>query len=44
MEAGAEAPREVPVFQADHPFIFLIMDKNTGSLLFMGRVITPAVY
>jgi serpin B len=28
-------------FRADHPFIFLIVDKNTGSVLFMGRVMEP---
>jgi serpin B len=31
----------IPVFRADHPFIFLIVDKHTGSILFMGRVIDP---
>jgi len=26
---------------ADHPFLYIIRDKNTGSLLFIGRVIDP---
>jgi serine protease inhibitor len=30
------------VFRADHPFIFLIREKETGSLLFIGRVVNPA--
>lgn len=32
---------EVPVFRADHPFIFIIQDTGTGNILFMGRVSDP---
>jgi serpin B len=32
---------EVPVFLADHPFVFLIQDDETGNILFMGRVVNP---
>ncbi len=28
-------------FIADHPFIFIIQEKATGNILFMGRVIDP---
>lgn len=30
------------VFNADHPFIFVIQEKSTGNILFMGRVMNPA--
>ena len=29
------------VFRADHPFIFIIQEKKTGNILFMGRVTDP---
>jgi serpin B len=30
------------VFRADHPFIFIIQDRATGNILFMGRVVDPS--
>jgi serpin B len=35
------AMRPAPVFRADHPFLFLVRDKRTGSILFIGRVENP---
>src|SRR5262245_1378937 len=52
-EAGTEAAaatavaiglRSLPqpaTFHADHPFIYLIRDNQTGSVLFAGRVVNP---
>lgn len=32
---------EPKIFNANHPFIFIIQQKDTGNILFMGRVSTP---
>ena len=34
-------PTPSAVFDANHPFDYLIVDNHTGSLLFMGRVTDP---
>ncbi len=36
-------PMQPIEFRADHPFIFLIREKSTGSILFIGRVTNPTV-
>jgi serpin B len=37
-----EAAAVTPVFRADHPFLFVIRDNRSGSILFLGRVSNPA--
>ncbi|MGI8982701.1 MAG: serpin family protein [Pirellulaceae bacterium] len=39
--AGGVAPLPPPQVRADRPFIFLIRDQLTGSVLFIGRVLDP---
>ncbi len=34
-------PKPVPVFRADHPFVYLIRDRRNGSVLFVGRLEDP---
>jgi serpin B len=41
MEASAIMREKIMVFNADHPFIFLIRDNHSGSVLFLGRVADP---
>ncbi|MGL4553737.1 MAG: serpin family protein [Gemmataceae bacterium] len=38
--AKSAGPR-VPVFRADHPFVFLVRDRRNGCVLFLGRVAQP---
>lgn len=38
---GREELRSPKLFYADHPFIFLVRDNQSGSLLFIGRLVRP---
>ncbi|NJE05637.1 serpin family protein [Thermococcus sp. M36] len=41
---AVSAPVETPeykVFRADHPFLFLIVDRDSGLVLFIGRLVDP---
>jgi serpin B len=40
--AKEAAPADPAVFRADHPFVFLIRDNRSGSMLFLGRLTNPA--
>jgi serpin B len=39
---GRRGGPEPVVFRADHPFVFLIRDNHTGTVLFLGRLTEPA--
>lgn len=42
MQPTASYDASVPkIFRADHPFLFMIIEKDSGAILFMGRVINP---
>jgi serpin B len=37
------APLQTFTFRADHPFIFIIQQRQSGNILFIGRVENPLV-
>jgi serpin B len=39
--AALPSPEEPVEFRADHPFVFLIRDNRTQSVLFLGRLVNP---
>ncbi|XP_038674034.1 serpin H1b [Scyliorhinus canicula] len=38
---GREELKNPEVFYVDHPFVFLVKDKKTNSILFIGRLVKP---
>jgi len=38
---GSAAPTRLVAFKADHPFLFLIRDNRSGTILFLGRLLNP---
>lgn len=38
----AAAVERISVLRVDHPFLFLIRENRTGSILFLGRVMDPS--
>jgi serpin B len=43
MHTSARHSSDLKVFRADHPFIFVIKDNATGSILFMGKIMNPEI-
>lgn len=41
VEMETRSMRRYPVFRADHPFVFIIREHATGSILFIGRLSDP---
>ena len=41
MAAAAMPTAEPRVFNADHPFLFMIRDQVSGAILFLGRLNHP---
>jgi serpin B len=39
--ASVARPMPIPVFRADHPFVYVIRDVRNGSVLFLGRCADP---
>ena len=35
-------PPPIPIFRADHPFLFAIRDRKSGAILFLGRMANPS--
>ncbi len=42
MDGTSAAPEEALVVTVDRPFVFLIRDIHTGTILFLGRVVDPS--
>ena len=41
MRATSGPPEPVAEFVADHPFMFVIQEKKSGEILFIGRLVSP---
>ena len=41
LEGSVVRSDPVPELKVDHPFLFFIVDRTSGLVLFMGRVTDP---
>ena len=39
--ARSSPPPKIPLFRADHPFLFAIRDRRSGTIVFFGRISDP---
>ncbi|HEY9831673.1 MAG TPA: serpin family protein, partial [Stenomitos sp.] len=39
--SGLSASKDIHSFRVNRPFIFLIRDRQSDSILFLGRVVNP---
>ena len=42
MKAGSAFMQEPVTFEADHPFLYMLRDRKTGVVLFVGLYNDPA--
>ena len=38
---GSDKLKDPKLFYVDHPFIFLVKDNKTNSILYIGRMVRP---
>jgi len=43
VRATSGPPTPEHEFIADHPFVFVIQEKDTGEILFIGRLVNPLI-
>jgi serine protease inhibitor len=41
VEMATKSIQQYPIFRADHPFLCIILDNQSASILFMGRIANP---
>jgi serpin B len=41
MTLAGVPPEPIVEFRADHPFLFFIQHRETGAILFLGRLADP---
>jgi serine protease inhibitor len=41
--AASASPTNLVTFHVDRPFVFAVRDRNSGAILFLGRIVDPSV-